>query len=114
MSQNSQPSTQDVRTFQPDLDNLIERLQAIREQVGGKTKIAVAGFETHTTNWLAEADMLVVCQTDPRPGNSTMEGNLSLTKSGQPTVWLGWSQDYRSECFLRAVEDPDEFGVETL
>lgn len=93
----------------PDLDSLIAKLLAIREQVGGSAVVAVAGFETMASNWIAEADMVVLCETESSRTDN-MSGNLNLKKSGAATVWLGWSQDYRTNCFLRAVADPGEFA----
>lgn len=96
-------------SISPNLDALIERLQAIREQVGGSAKVAVAGFETDASNWIAEADMVILCEAEVCSADS-MLGNLKLKKPGSPTVWLGWSKDYRTRSFLDAAANPDEYS----
>ncbi|WP_411697339.1 hypothetical protein [Citrobacter freundii] len=71
--------------------------------------VVIAGFEPQSTGLVAEADTIKECVTVPVQADS-MTGDRSLAKEGSPSVWLGWGNDYRTEFFVSAINDPDELA----
>lgn len=84
---------------------LIDQLQKLDPEA----VVVVAGFETQSTGRVAETDLIMQCHTIATSPN-VMEGNRNVARDGVSSVWLGWSNDYRTECFINAVNDPDEFA----
>ncbi|EKT4478400.1 hypothetical protein QEL91_004126 [Pseudomonas putida] len=73
--------------------------------------VVVAGFETVASNDVAEVDMLTACTTAESREDS-MTGNRKVVSQGEATVWLGWTDDYRTKSFLDAVANPGEYATE--
>lgn len=89
----------------------VKDLQAILAAADPEATVAVAGFETTASTWLAEVDVVVPCTTNACP-EVPMTGNLKLKSEGTPTIWIGWSKDYRTDSFQAAVANPDDWADE--
>ncbi|HHH1744447.1 TPA: hypothetical protein ACPY9J_004081 [Yersinia enterocolitica] len=85
----------------------IRELQEILANYDPEATVLVAGFETTASSWVAEVDLVTPC-TSVLQKESEMLGNRKLTHIGDPSVWIGWSKDYRTESFLYAVVNPEE------
>ncbi len=60
-----------------------------------ETLVVVDGFETSLCPGpVAEVDLVVHCQTVERD-EDPLYGNRKFAKEGAPSVWIGWSKDYR-------------------
>ncbi|AIJ10622.1 hypothetical protein HLX14_004067 [Escherichia coli] len=84
---------------------LIEQLKKLDPEA----VVVVAGFETQSTGKVAGADIIKECLTTSC-SEDNMQGNRILAQNGTSSVWLGWSGDYRTEYFTRAIDDPDELA----
>lgn len=84
---------------------LIDLLQ----QLDPEAVVVVAGFETQSTGIVAGANIIRECLTTSSR-EDIMQGNRVLANDGTASVWIGWSNDYRTEYFLRAIDDPDELA----
>ncbi|EBG2148453.1 hypothetical protein FIP36_17055 [Salmonella enterica] len=84
---------------------LISKLQVLDPEA----VVVVAGFETQSSGYVAEVDAIKECLTTTSK-EDCMQGNRILAKNGVGSVWIGWNNDYRTEYFSHAIEDPDELA----
>lgn len=84
----------------------VKDLMALLAKEDPEAAVVVAGFETVASNEVAEVDLLTTCTTAEAREDS-MTGNRIVVSQGDPTVWLGWTNDYRTKSFLDVVADPE-------
>lgn len=80
----------------------VKELQQKLAECDPEAIVLVAGFETTATLAVAEADAIISCTTEPCSEDS-MSGNRVLSSCGNPSIWIGWSKDYRTESFMYAA-----------
>jgi len=85
----------------------VKQLQALLANEDPDAEVVIAGFETHTSPDVAEADLIIRCKTVPSPEDSMM-GNRKLQEDGASSVWIGWSKDYRTEYFLGDIKGEND------
>ncbi|WP_447886160.1 hypothetical protein [Serratia fonticola] len=86
----------------------VRELQAILAECDPDATVLISGFETTASLWVAEADTVTPCTSVLQPESSTL-GNRKLARDGDASVWIGWSNDYRTSSFLDAVVTPEEY-----
>lgn len=84
----------------------VKELLKLLENTDPEAVVLVAGYETMFTNMVASPDLVKTCKTVPHDVDS-MSGNRELSTDGEPSVWIGWSKDYRGAAHIEAIEDPD-------
>ncbi|MEQ0217935.1 hypothetical protein ABLV18_27495 [Klebsiella sp. CN_Kp114] len=84
----------------------VKELIDLLQKADPEAVVLVAGYETMFTNMVASPDLVKTCKTVPHDVDS-MYGNRELSTNGEPSVWIGWSKDYRGEAHIEAIEDPD-------
>lgn len=86
----------------------VSELQALLAKCDPNATVLVAGFETTTTLWVAEADLTIQCKSVPKH-EDIFAGNRNISLNGDAAIWIGWSKDYRTESFLDAVSNPESY-----
>lgn len=89
----------------------VKDLMALLAKEDPEAVVVVAGFETVASNDVAEVDLLTSCTTAESLKDS-MTGNRRVVSQGDATVWLGWTEDYRTRSFLDVVANPAEYASE--
>lgn len=88
----------------------VKELQACLAECDPESLVLISGFETVATMLAAEPDLVIQCKSNPYKEDA-MSGNRcvsSFGQTGEPSVWIGWSKDYRSDYFLHYLENPEE------
>nr|WP_306803575.1 hypothetical protein [Providencia sp. PROV021] len=86
----------------------VKELIKLLQDYDQDSEVVIAGYETICSAYVAEADLVKACKTVQRRSPDSLDGNKELTNEGDPSVWIGWSGDYRTPQQLAAIEDPDE------
>ncbi|MCA7012483.1 hypothetical protein LF934_07460 [Dickeya dadantii] len=86
----------------------VSELQVLLAKCDPDATVLVAGFETAASRWVAEANMVTPCTSLPAQADP-MSGNRCISNDGNPSVWIGWSEDYRTETFLDTVSTPENY-----
>ncbi|MCK8417616.1 hypothetical protein [Erwinia amylovora] len=89
----------------------VKELLTLLAEKDPEAVVLIAGFETDSTPYAAEADTVADMQTVPAAPHiaDPMTGNRQCVSSGgEPSVWIGWQGDYRTETFIRIARNPDE------
>ncbi|PWD54848.1 hypothetical protein DF209_21405 [Pectobacterium polaris] len=87
----------------------VGELRALLAEYDQDATVLIAGFETQASVHVAEVDMVTECKSLSQPEDA-MLGNRAISVSGDSSVWIGWSKDYRTENFLHAVADPENYS----
>ncbi|EPM1694334.1 hypothetical protein L9F31_004252 [Klebsiella pneumoniae] len=74
----------------------VKDLIALLQNQDQDAEIVIAGFETVCSKMVAQPDMVIPCLSVAATPDC-YEGNRQLSTSGEPSVWIGWSGDYRTE-----------------
>lgn len=86
----------------------VKELLAFLANEDPEATVVVSGFETVATNYVAEVNLIATCVTvETKP--DAMSGDRRIEVGGQPTIWLGWKGDYRTQSLLEAIADPTHF-----
>ncbi|ENE0538331.1 hypothetical protein ACM4N5_003783 [Escherichia coli] len=89
----------------------VKELIALLQNQDQEAEIVIAGFETVCSKMVAQADIVTPCQTVSVTSDS-FAGNRQLSTSGEPSVWIGWSGDYRTEGHRNVLNNPDYYDKE--
>ncbi|MGB3251624.1 hypothetical protein [Buttiauxella gaviniae] len=84
----------------------IKELQEILASCDPDATVLIAGFETTASAFVAEADTVVKCNSTYSEEGDHFSGDREVTLTGDNSVWIGWSDDYRTESFLRELPEP--------
>lgn len=74
----------------------VKDLQALLSVCDPEATVVVDGYESVHSPELAEVDLVSLCKSDEKL-EDPVTGNRMLSDSGIPSVWIGWSKDYRTE-----------------
>lgn len=58
--------------------------------------VVVDGYEAVQGPELAEVDLVSLCKS-VETREEAMTGNREMSDDGIPSVWIGWSKDYRTD-----------------
>ncbi|UVO09334.1 hypothetical protein LW347_04995 [Pectobacterium polonicum] len=86
----------------------VKELQAILAACDQDSVVLIAGFETTASLYVAEADLVIPCNSVSK-SEGAMSGNRNISVEGEPSIWIGWNNDYRTKTFLDAVANPEEY-----
>ncbi|MBA0211890.1 hypothetical protein [Pectobacterium brasiliense] len=86
----------------------VRELQALLAKYDPDTTVLIAGFETTASLYVAEADLVIPCSSVSK-SECAMSGNRNISVEGEPSIWIGWNNDYRTEIFLDAVVNPEKY-----
>lgn len=81
----------------------VKELREMLAQCDQDATVLIAGFETTATALVAEADTIIPCLSSTHP-EEPMSGNRILSVNGSASIWIGWSNDYRTESFISFCE----------
>lgn len=82
-----------------------EMIEILRKQ-DQDAEVVIAGYETMYSIVVAQADLVKTCKTvSCEPVH--LEGNRKLSSQGESSVWIGCSEDYRTQAHLEAIDDPE-------
>ncbi|GKW29447.1 hypothetical protein AB6D34_18430 [Pectobacterium brasiliense] len=87
----------------------VKELQAYLSECDPESVVLIPGFETVATMQAAEPDLVIQCKSNLCKEDA-MLGNRCVSpfgQTGESSVWIGWSKDYRSDYFLYYLKNPE-------